>query len=247
MRSSTLFATLALSLVFAASSSRADFLGVYVGLGYWNQDFAGDAISNISIEDEFGLGDNSGLQGYFRFEHPLPMLPNVRLARSEVKDSSVGLLTNDFDFGGDAFVPGQSVSTEVDMTHTDVTLYYELIDIGFDLDVGLTARVLDSQLAIEGVIEEKNTVLPMLYVAGKFGLPLSGLYVAGDINGVGFGGASVMDYAVKVGWETENFILPEFGIEAGFRRFAVDAEGDDLDFIIDMDAEGFFVNLTGHF
>ena len=56
-----------------------------------------------------------------------------------------------------------------------------------------------------------------------------------------------MDYAVKVGWEIENFILPEFGVEAGFRRFAIDAGDDDLDFVIDMDVEGVFFNITGHF
>ena len=121
------------------------------------------------------------------------------------------------------------------------------MDLAFDLDLDLTARVLDSQLTIDGVTEEENAVLPMLYAAGKVGLPFSGFYLAGDINGLGFNGASVMDYAVKVGWEIENFILPEFGVEAGFRRFAIDAGDDDLDFVIDMDVEGVFFNITGHF
>ena len=175
------------------------------------------------------------------------MLPNIRIARSDIEDAGVGVLTSPFEFGGDAFVPGQSVTTTVDMTHTDVTLYYELVDLAFDLDLGLTARVLDSQLTIDGVTEEENAVLPMLFAAGKVGLPFSGFYLAGDINGLAFDGASVMDYAVKVGWEIENFILPEFGVEAGFRRFAIDADGGDLDFVIDMDVEGVFFNVTGHF
>ena len=105
----------------------------------------------MCIEDQLGLADNSGVQAYFRFEHPVPMLPNIRIARSEIEDAGVGVLTSPFEFGGDAFVPGQSVTTTVDMTHTDVTLYYELVDLAFDLDLGLTARVLDSQLTIDGV------------------------------------------------------------------------------------------------
>ena len=32
-----------------------------------------------------------------------------------------------------------------------------------------------------------------------------------------------------------------------FRRFAIDADGDDLDFVIDMDVEGVFFNIIGHF
>ena len=233
--------------LFGTSAAQADFLGVYVGAGVWGQDFAGSAVSDVSIEDQLGLADNSGVQAYFRFEHPVPMLPNIRIARSDIEDAGVGVLTSPFEFGGDAFVPGQSVTTTVDMTHTDVTLYYELVDLAFDLDLGLTTRVLDSQLTIDGVTEEENAVLPMLYAAGKVGLPFSGFYLAGDINGLGFNGASVMDYAVKVGWEIENFILPEFGVEAGFRRFAIDAGDDDLDFVIDMDVEGVFFNITGHF
>ena len=72
------------------------------------------------------------------------MLPNLRIAFSEIEDAGVGLLTSPFEFGGDALAAGQSVTTTVDMTHSDVTLYYGLVNLAFDLDLGLTALVLDS-------------------------------------------------------------------------------------------------------
>ncbi len=236
-----------LTLMLASASARADFLGVYVGAGYWNQGMSGDAIGDVSIQDELRFSDSSGLQAYVRFEHPVPLLPNVRVARSEIEDSSVGLLTGPVSFQGVTFTSGQTVNTSIDMTHTDVTLYYELVDIGIDLDVGITGRIMDGQLAMGGAIEQTNTVLPLVYVAGKVGLPFSGLYVAGDVNGLGFGNAKIADFAVKLGWETDSFFLPEFGVELGYRRFVIDASASDIDFVVDMDVDGLFLNLTGHF
>ncbi|MFT6038757.1 MAG: hypothetical protein ACI9TP_001549, partial [Candidatus Azotimanducaceae bacterium] len=72
-------------------------------------------------------------------------------------------------------------------------------------------------------------------------------YFGGDINYASYGGNQIADYAVKVGWETENFILPEFGIEAGYRSFSIDADADDLDVNVDTQVDGVFLNLTGHF
>ena len=48
--------------LIGTSAAKADFLGVYVGAGVWGQDFAGSAVSDVSIEDQLGLADNSGVQ-----------------------------------------------------------------------------------------------------------------------------------------------------------------------------------------
>lgn len=86
--------------LFGTSAAQGDFLGVYVGAGVWGQDFAGSAVSDVSIEDQLGLADNSGVQAYFRFEHPVPVLPNIRIARSNIEDAGVGVLTSPFEFRG---------------------------------------------------------------------------------------------------------------------------------------------------
>jgi len=238
---------LGVGVLLSTVTARADFLGVYVGAGYWNQGVGGDAIADVSLKDELRISDTSGLQAYVRFEHPIPLVPNIRVARSEISDSSVGLLTNPVTFNGVPFVSGQTVTSSIDMSHTDVTLYYEIVDIGIDLDVGLTGRIMDGELGMGGVIEQTNTILPLIYLAGKAGLPFSGLYLAGDVNGLGIGDAKIADYSLKLGWETDSFILPEVGVELGYRRFVIDAAGSDIDFVVDMDVDGFFLNLTGHF
>ena len=66
-RSLKRFLVIAPIALFGTSAAQADFLGVYVGAGIWGQDLAGSAVSDVSIEDQLGLADNSGVQAYFRF------------------------------------------------------------------------------------------------------------------------------------------------------------------------------------
>ena len=75
-------------------------------------------------------------------------------------------------------------------------MYYELVDLAFDLDLGLTARVLTASSPLMASLKE-NAVLPMLYAAA--GRPTLFQHLAGDINGLGFNGASVMDTPLKLG------------------------------------------------
>ena len=240
--------TLALAgALLTANAAQADFLGVYVGAGYWNAGFDGDVIADVDLDNELSIDGDSGNSLYVRFEHPIPMLPNIRLARTDIEDSGTGTLSTNFVFNGQTFTPAQTVATSMDLTHTDLTLYYEVIDIGFDLDFGVTARHLDGKVSVGSAEEDVSGVLPMLYAHGKFGLPFTGMYLGAEGNVISYSGNRVLDYALKVGWETENFILPEFGIEAGYRRFGVDGDASDIDVGVDVAVDGVFVNLTGHF
>ncbi|MBD3648277.1 MAG: TIGR04219 family outer membrane beta-barrel protein [Pseudomonadales bacterium] len=242
LRSLFVIGLMAFSLV-----ARADVLGAYVGVGYWNSSFGGDVVADVDVEDELDISSDNGAQIYAGIEHPIPVLPNIRVARTNIEDSGTGTLSSTFVYQGETFTATQTVATSVDLTHTDLTLYYEIIDIGMDVDVGLTARWLDGEVALDQAQEEVKGVLPMVYVRGKFYLPMSGLYVGGDINAVSYSESSVSDYSLRVGWETESFLFPEFGIEGGYRRFNIDADAEDTDVDVNLDMDGFFINLTAHF
>jgi len=238
---------LLIGLLLAVASARADFLGLYAGVGYWNVNFSGDVIAGVSVADDLKIGNSNSSYVYLAFEHPVPLVPNIKLARTTLKDSGTGSLSQSFIFNGDAYTVNETVTSEIDLTHTDVTLYYELLDLGMDLDVGITGRYFQGEVAVDNTREDLNVVLPMLYGHAKFGLPFTGTYFGGDINYASYGGNQIADYAVKVGWDIENFILPELGIEAGYRSFSIDADADDLDVNVDTQVDGVFLNLTGHF
>ena len=240
-------AVVAIVLLLVGAHARADFLGVYAGAGYWDANFSGDVITGVSVENDLNLDRSGSSYIYFAFEHPVPFVPNIKLAHTSLKDSGVGTLSQSFVFNGDTYSVNETVASEIDLTHTDVTLYYEVVDLGMDIDLGVTGRYFQGEVAVNSTREDFNVLLPMLYGHAKFGLPFTGTYVGGDLNYTSFSGLQVADYAVKIGWETENFILPEVGVELGYRSFSVDADVDDFDVRVDTQIDGLFLNFTGHF
>ncbi|MEX0941469.1 MAG: TIGR04219 family outer membrane beta-barrel protein [Pseudomonadales bacterium] len=237
-------ACLALTLAVTCTAAQADFIGIYAGAGTWNADFSGDVISNVSLDSDLNLTGTNANHFYAAFEHPIPLIPNIRVARTAIDDSGTGALTSSFTFAGQTFTASQPVNSKLDLTHTDITLYYELVDIGFDLDVGITGRVFDGEVVVNTAREDLEGTLPMLYARTKIGLPFTGTYVNASINTIG---SRHSDYTLAIGWETENFILPEFGIEAGYRNLSVDLDESDVDVVVDAKLDGVFINLTAHF
>lgn len=236
-----------LILLASATSAHADFIGVFAGIGGWRADFSGDVVSNVNVENELGIADDLSNYAYFAFEHPVPLLPNIRVERTNVSDTGTGTLTGSFEFAGEDFTVGEMVEADIDLTSTDLTLYYELLDTGMDLDVGLTARVFQGDVIIDNASRSVTGGLPMLYARAKFGLPFSGFYLGADINTLSYRDSELTDLSFTVGWEIENFILPEFGIEGGYRRMTLELDPDEFDVGVDVDLDGVFVNLTAHF
>jgi|TARA_Y100000310_G_scaffold345766_2_gene469598 outer membrane protein len=225
----------------------ADFVGIFAGGGMWNGDFTGDVVSDVDVEDELGISSDSANYLYVALEHPVPLLPNIRVARTSLQDSGSGVVSVDFLFEGSPFTASQNVAADLDLTFTDLTLYYEIWDTGFDFDIGLTARKFSGQMQIEQVKESVDEVLPMVYVAGRVGLPFSGVFLGADANVISYSGSKLADYSVKIGWETSSFIFPEFGIEAGYRKFSLNVDEDDAGVDVDVGVGGAFINLVAHF
>lgn len=225
----------------------ADFIGVFAGGGVWNSGFTGDVVSDVDVDDELGISSDTANYIYVALEHPLPLIPNIRIARTSLRDSGMGTIAGGFTFEGTAFTASQDVTAELDLTYTDFTLYYEIWDTGFDFDIGLTARKFSGEMKIDQVKQNVDELLPMVYVAGRVGMPFSGFFLGAEFNGASYSGNTVTDYAVKIGWETSSFIFPEFGIEAGYRKFSLNADEEDGGVNVDVGVDGFFVNLVAHF
>jgi len=236
----------AVAVLAASCTASADVAGVYFGAGSWYQGFGGNVIADVSLDDLQVAGE-SGSHLYVALEHPVPLIPNIRVAWTEIKDSGTGTLQSSFVYAGQTFNTSQVVDTRIDLTHTDVTLYYEIIDVGMDLDLGLTARLVSGDITMDTATEAVDVVVPMAYGHIKVGLPFTGVFVNGEINAMSYSGITVSDYAVALGWETKTAFLPKVGVEGGYRRFGVDASAAEVDVAVDMAVDGFFVNLTAHF
>lgn len=230
----------------------ADTLGFRVEVGQWNQSFEGDVQSGpdtIDIEDTLGLDDESNNFYSVTLEHPIPILPNIRLSRTELEVKETTDVNASFTFEGITYSASDTVTTDADLSHTDATLYYEVLDNWVSLDVGLNIRQFDEGIIItsqsSGTAElDVDGVLPMLYAAVKFDLPLSGLYVSADASGISYQDSSIIDYKVNIGYESSIGL----GIEAGLRTFDIDYEDeDDSDEKADLSIDGAYASLFYHF
>lgn len=247
---------LGLGLALSGSTYSDTVFGLYVGGGSISYDLSGDFTdledggNSIDFEDDLGLSGDTGTYFYVAIEHPIPILPNVKFAHSDISESGQNILSEEIEFDGVTFPAGTNLRTEIDLTHTDFTFYYEILDNWISLDLGLTARQFDGELSADGTYlvfsdsaqEDLDFVAPLLYGMVRFDLPITGLYVQADGNWIGGGGAQLYDFWGKVGY-TFNFGL---GLEAGLRTLGLELDDvEDLD--ADVTLDGTYVAATFHF
>lgn len=240
---------LAGGLVLAAPFAAADVLGVYVGAGQWQSDYSGllgDSDNNIDV-DELGLKDSDNNFFYIAFEHPIPILPNARIQHTDLSSRQSALITQSFTLDGETFVVGDDVATDVDLTHTDYTLYYELLDNWVNLDLGVTVRQFDGYVQAEGNLNSQyvdlDEAIPMIYGKAQFDLPLTGLYVGVQANIISYDDNDLSDMSANIGYRFIDSVL-DLGIELGYRQMSLDINEDVT---ADVDIKGPYAALTLHF
>ena len=241
---------LALAVMTAASGfAQADVVGVKVSAGGWEPSFNGDiqdGLAAISLENDLNLSDDQATVASLSFEHPIPVLPNVRLDYADLSIAAESTLTRNIEFDGNSFSVSDDVRTSADLSHIDGVLYYELMDNWVSIDLGIGVRMFDGDIEIqsttESAREELDEPLPLVYGAVQFDLPFTGLAISADLKGISYEGDSAFDYTAKVSY---TFALG-LGLEAGYRGFEMDIE-ELSDFTADIDISGPYAGLIFQF
>ena len=256
MKKSILFSALA---CLASTPATADtFLGVYAGAQVWgmetdgnfsdNSAFAGDA----QLQD-FGFDDETQGAFYIAFEHFVPFVPNVKVARTTLDTAGNTTLTSSFSFGGELYTAQSNIITDAEITTTDLILYYELFDndlVSFDL--GIMGNHVDGDFIVSEAAsntrseESFSGVIPMLYSRAEFGLPFSGLGVYAEGSYLSLDDNTVYDYQVAVTYDVIESAALDLTLQAGYRDTTV--ELDDLDDLnSDLSFSGVFAGVELHF
>jgi len=231
------------SLVLAAPLANADILGVGANVSYWDSDFSGEVVnkgSAVDIENDLNMDSDSNANFTAYFEHPVPVLPNVRVNYTSISQSGSGEIgLEDFD----VIDAGARVSSDLDLDQLDATFYYEVLDNWVNLDLGLTARKFDGELvvrdtAVGGRVSTTtvDAVVPMGYLAARFDLPFTGVSVGADGNFVSYSGDSLHDVNVY-----GQFEIAMLQLRAGYREMAIDYEDDDDK--LDVELSGPFASV----
>jgi outer membrane protein len=232
---------LAAPFLIASNLASADIVGGEVSVSYWNAGYGGDVRDRnsqdlIDLERDLKFDDAGFLEFSASLEHPVPLLPNVRLKHIDLDESSTGSISVVFDgvnFAG-------NVDTTLDLTHSSVALYYELLDNVVSLDVGLEAKLFDGQLRIDdgsNVSETKiDDPIPLLYVAADVELPLTGLTVGTELSGISFSGDRILDAKAKI-----RYGMGLVFIEGGYRSMSIKVD-DVSDIDVDADLSGAYIS-----
>jgi len=244
------------SLTFS-SYVQADVAGIEVGAYQWTPDYSGfiavdDGITTgteLNLENDLGFSDEDHNIIWASIEHPVPFLPNFKLVSSDLDAKSANVLTQEIIFAGQTFAVSEDIDTQIDLTNIEYTLYYELLDNWLNLDGGVTFRQYDGIVTLRtaptgtnlDVSEVLDFTIPLIYLKGRVDLPLTGFFVDGEINFIGFGDDSLSDTAFSVGYESD------FGLggKAGYRTFSM--EVDESEFISDLEFSGAYVSVFFHF
>lgn len=243
-----------LSMFLLAGSAAADTIGVEVGGAYWQYDISGSVryqssnpADTIDVNQDLGYDDDGTNFYYIAIEHPVPVLPNIRITRTEMDSSANGTLTKTFTYGGVTYSINEAVNSEVTLDQTDVTLYYQVLDNVINLDIGLDAKYIDGSARITGATSGTSRAdisgwIPMLYLGAAIDMPLTGLSIEADGSAITYQSSKFYDYNLRVKYTTPWKI----GIMGGYRKIKLDLDDFDESFS-NLEFDGPYAGIYGKF
>ncbi len=233
------------ALPFAAQADLLFTVGAKASL--WNAEPTGQIDKNLSVEkDGLNLGSENGQQFSIFFEHPLPVVPNIKLKSTSLEVDGKG--TINAQFAGQNF--NETVTSKVDLSHNDLTLYWGLpLPVpALDINFGLTARQFAGEASVASTTAAKtesvdlDMTLPMVFGEVKVG-PIFGVYANVDANYVGYNDNKLLDWSAALG-----YVLPipvvDVGLEVGYRSLSLQTDKKDVDIETDLDVKGLTYGLS---
>lgn len=210
------------SALLLAGTAQADVIGVTAEIGQFSPDMSFDGSLKGQTSDINISGEDNTYYG-IAFEHPVPLVPNVRLQGSTLE--------------------GKSSDVDVKIDTTDYTLYYELLDglAWIDLDAGVSFRQMDIDARVNASTASESITLPTGYLSAYFTIPSLPIQIGGELKTLTVGDSSINDTTFKIKYESPFFV----GIEGGYRDASFEIDEGSID--SDITFDGFFVGVFADF
>lgn len=202
-----------------SSASAAMILGFGAEADYYSPSVSGD-FNYKGTATHFSGDDDSGFQLGAFFEHPVPLIPNVRLD-----------YTPSTTFSG-------SNGHEVSFKQLDITPYYEILDNFVDLDVGVTFRQFSGTVTA-GSNQDFNAYIPMGYLGAGVIIPGLPVRFLGQYKYIGYHGHYLQDARVKAIFD----LAAGFEAEVGYRHEVLNVD-DFLSTTANVTMKGPFFGLA---
>lgn len=237
--------------VLAVPAAMADTIGgVYLGADLHFADAKG-GFGQTGNQQDFDFDDKNLSSFYIKVEHPVPLLPNIKLQRNSLSSNGNTTLNRTFVFDSQIFAVGTDVAQDVDLSNIDATFYYEILDNDLvSLDLGVTAKYIDGDITVatqgQSATQDLSAVIPMGYLYGSFGLLGTGTKVFAEVNYVSYDGSSLSDMQFGIAYELIDTLAVDLALKAGVKKTKL--ELDDIDNVdADLTFDGAFISAELHF
>ncbi|MFZ8785682.1 TIGR04219 family outer membrane beta-barrel protein [Thermocrinis sp.] len=202
----------------------------------------------IDVKKDANLGDKTKPWVKLKLEHPIPVLPNVKLSYMPMKFDGSGNVARTIKWGDNRYDLSADFNLSVKLDRVDTTLYYNLPFIKtatagkLDVEFGLNVRTImfDGKLSGresctgQSISESKSITLPipMGHLATEI-RPINQVSLVGELNYIGYRKNTYYDYAVGLRLNSHGFVqttLKPF-VEVGYRyeKLKIDEEGVKTD------------------
>ena len=242
-----------LAALMCGTAQADTLLGLYIGGQIWSNEASGSFGEGADNQSVFEFDDENQGSFYVAFEHPIPLIPNIKIASTALDTVGGTTLNDSFKFDGITYNTNSTLDTTLDASFVDYTLYYEVFDNDLlTFDFGLTARDLDATIqVIEPATQlqsdlDVSGIIPMFYLSTIVGLPFTGFNVFAEANFISYDDQTVYDAQIGVSYAILDNLAVDFDVTLGYRT--VKMELDDLDgFYSDLTYDGFFAGAVVHF
>ena len=227
--------------------AEAEFIGLNIGASDWpaaqTAPLNSTGTNLLDQTNETGFDDQSIPSLNLVIEHSISILPNFRYRGSELESTgSDSLNGGSLSFNNQSYSESPVTST-YDLSHSDIVLYYEVMDNWLNLDFGLDLKSFDGEVSLSDS-NPNNTVLPidqtipLFYLSARFNLPMSGFYIGADINSNFSLSESVAeDSTIMLGYQSGSGVR----FEGGVKKFSLDLnQSNDVD--ANLEYDGLFLN-----
>lgn len=219
------------SATFAISGASADtILGVYAGAGSWQTDYSGELGDPAVTAKDLGVKSNNNSYFYIALEHPIPLLPNVKLQHAKISRSQSATVSQTFEIDGTQFDAETQVDSAFDLSYNEGTFYYEVLDNWFNLDLGLTLRKYSGYVRAESEMANAKVnadqTVPLIYGKFQVDMPFSGLSAGIEGNYVKYQDSTLSDYSAKISYLFDSVM--DAGVELGYRSMTINIDDNDV-------------------
>lgn len=212
----------------------------------------------LDIKDTLNLSDETKPFARAKFEHPVPLIPNLYGRYIPTEFSGNKTISTNIRFGDTTFTGNIESSLKLDKY--DLGIYYNVPFVGLatagllDPEVGVNLRYVDFEGKVTGtsggqrVTKSKSAsiALPMLYAGLAVNLPVK-LSLVGELRAIGYQENLYYDWNGEIRFKPVGVpLIGHFYIGAGYREEKLKLD-DISDIYSDVKVKGFYGVLGVNF